>query len=75
MITRDRASEYAKAIQEELPDAIQVADRFHLHENLLQAIKKALNSEIPGAVAAEGAKEREEVKKKRSRRKTPQHTS
>lgn len=78
VITRDRASEYAKAIQEELPDAIQVADRFHLHENLLQAIKKALNSEIPGAVAAEGAKEREEdwteeVKKKRSRRKTPQH--
>ena len=60
VITRDRASEYAKAIQEELPDAIQVADRFHLYENLLQAIKKALNSEIPGAVAAEGAKEREE---------------
>ena len=53
IVTRDRASEYAKVIQEELPDAIQVADRYHLHENLLQAIKKALNAEIPGAVQAE----------------------
>lgn len=53
VVTRDRATEYAKVIREELPDAIQVADRYHLHENLLQAIKKALNAEIPGAVPAE----------------------
>ena len=33
VVTRDRASEYAKVIQEELPDAMQVADRFHLHQN------------------------------------------
>lgn len=49
-VTRDRASAYAKVIQEELPDAIQVADRFHLHQNLLEAIKKALNREIPATI-------------------------
>ena len=42
VITRDRASAYAKVIEEELPGAMQIADRFHLHQNLLQAIKKAL---------------------------------
>ena len=40
VITRDRASAYAKVIEEDLPGAMQIADRFHLHENLLQAIKK-----------------------------------
>ena len=52
-MTRDRASAYAKAIQEELPDAMQVADRFHLHQNFLEVIKKILNTELPAAVAAE----------------------
>lgn len=50
VITRDRASAYAKVIAEELPDAMQVADRFHLHQNLLEAIKKALNKEIPDSI-------------------------
>lgn len=47
VVTRDRASAYAKAISEQLPDAMQVADRFHLHQNLLEAIKKSLNRELP----------------------------
>ena len=50
VVTRDRASAYAKVISEELPDAMQVADRFHLHQNLLEAIKKALNHEVPATV-------------------------
>ena len=53
VVTRDRASAYAKVIQEELPDAMQIADRFHLHQNFLEAIKKALNAGIPNTVAAE----------------------
>ena len=53
VVTRDRASAYAKVIQEELPDAMQIADRFHLHQNFLEAIKKALNSEIPNTVPEE----------------------
>lgn len=51
VVTRDRASAYAKVIAEELPDAMQVADRFHLHQNLLEAIKKALNYEIPATIS------------------------
>ncbi len=50
VVTRDRASAYAKVISEELPDAMQIADRFHLHQNLLEAIKKALNHEVPATV-------------------------
>lgn len=42
VVTRDRASAYARVITEELPDAMQVADRFHLHQNLLEAIKKCI---------------------------------
>jgi len=46
-VTRDRASAYASAIQEVLPEAMQIADRFHLHQNLLEAIQSSLNSLIP----------------------------
>ena len=46
-VTRDRATAYATAIQEVLPDAMQIADRFHLHQNLLEVIRKSLNSMIP----------------------------
>lgn len=50
VITRDRASAYAKVIAEELPDVMQIADRFHLHQNLLEAVKKALNSYLPSTI-------------------------
>ena len=46
-VTRDRASAYSSAIQAILPDAMQIADRFHLHQNLLEAIKNTINSVIP----------------------------
>jgi len=49
-VTRDRAGAYAKAISEALPGAMQIADRFHLHQNLLTAVKNALNSEIPNEI-------------------------
>ena len=46
-VTRDRASAYSSAITEILPDATQIADRFQLHQNLLEAIKNTVNSELP----------------------------
>lgn len=46
-VTRDRASAYSSAIQEILPDAMQIADQFHLHQNLLEAVKNTVNSVIP----------------------------
>ena len=49
-VTRDRAGAYAKAISEALPDAMQIADRFHLHQNLLTAVKDALNGVIPNEI-------------------------
>jgi transposase len=47
IVTRDRASAYASAIEEILPDAMQIADRFHLHQNLLEAIRSVVNSTLP----------------------------
>lgn len=32
---------------------MQIADRFHIHQNLLQAIKKALYKEIPSTIKNE----------------------
>lgn len=53
MVTRDRTSAYAKVIEQELLNAMQIADRFHIHPNLLHAIKKALYKEIPSTVKIE----------------------
>jgi transposase len=49
-VTRDRAGAYASAITEALPEALQIADRFHLHQNLLNAIKEALKQGIPNNI-------------------------
>lgn len=46
-VTRDRASAYAKAVEEILPDCMQIADRFHLHQNLMEAVNKILGREVP----------------------------
>ena len=46
-VTRDRASSYASAIAEVIPEAVQIADRFHLFQNLLLAIKETVRSIIP----------------------------
>lgn len=43
-ITRKKAEIYAAAIQEILPDVMQIEDRDHLHQNLLESIKNTLNS-------------------------------
>ena len=50
-VTRDRAGAYARAISDELPEAMQIADRFHLHQNLLKAVKEALKYELPNNIA------------------------
>lgn len=47
LVARDRASAYAKAINEILPDCIQVADRFHLLQNLIERMKDIFKEELP----------------------------
>jgi transposase len=50
VVTRDRAGAYAKAIHDILPEAIQIADRFHLHHNLLDAVRESLKRILPEKV-------------------------
>ena len=47
VVARDRASGYAKAVRKVNPSIIQVADRFHLFQNLNDYIKKALQKILP----------------------------
>ena len=44
IVTRDRSQDYAQAITGGAPQAIQVADRWHLLKNLTDALQKVLNS-------------------------------
>ena len=47
LVARDRASAYASAISAVLPDCVQVADRFHLLQNLLEYMKDIFKEEMP----------------------------
>lgn len=42
-------------LENELQGVMQVADRFHIHQNLLDAVKKALYKEMPESVVAPAA--------------------
>jgi transposase len=43
IVTRDRASYYADGIKKGAPQAVQIADRWHLHKNLCEALENVLN--------------------------------
>lgn len=49
-VARDRASAYASAISEILPNCIQIADRFHLFENIIEYLKDIFYSEMPNKI-------------------------
>lgn len=50
LVARDRASAYASAINEILPDCVQVADRFHLLQNLLGYLNDIFKEEMPSSI-------------------------
>ena len=50
LVTRDRASSYALAISEVLPECVQVADRFHLLQNLIERMRDIFRDEIPDEI-------------------------
>lgn len=47
VIARDRASAYAHAITDILPDAMQVADRFHIFQNLIGYLNSIFKANMP----------------------------
>ena len=50
IVTRDRASSYASAVKSVLPKAVQIADRFHITQNLLEALDNTIKALIPEVV-------------------------
>ena len=47
VVSRDRGGEYAEAAHIGAPQAVQVADRFHLSQNLHEAIDQAIRRRYP----------------------------
>jgi len=47
IISRDRSSEYSSAVTKVLPEAVQIADRFHITKNLLDALNETMKGFMP----------------------------
>lgn len=45
VVSRDRSAVYAQAIREGAPDAVNVADRFHLIKNLMETLLEQISKE------------------------------
>ena len=71
IVARDRASAYATAISEILPDCIQVADRFHLLQNLLGYMKDIFKEEMPAKIYIQNGEITEKAPEKILREKKP----
>jgi len=50
VVSRDRSSTYSSAVTKVLPEAIQIADRFHITKNLLDALKESMKSFMPEVI-------------------------
>lgn len=64
LVARDRASAYASAINEVLPECTQVADRFHLLQNLIDKMKEIFKVELPPEIFIRDGKILDENQKK-----------
>jgi transposase len=54
VVARDRASTYAEGARRGAPQAVQVADRFHLLQNLAEVLESALSTQAAQLRAAAG---------------------
>ena len=55
-VARDRAGAYASAITEILPKAMQVADRFHILQNLIGYLNEIFKANIPSQILVRDGK-------------------
>lgn len=62
--TRDRASAYASALNEVVPECIQIADRFHLLQNLIDRMKDIFKQELPETIFIRNSQIMDEEPKK-----------
>ena len=53
IVTRDRANAYSKAINDTLPSAIQIADKWHLLKNMTNTLSEILKSKYTAGVTIE----------------------
>lgn len=63
VVARDRANAYAAAIKEVLPECLQVADRFHILQNLIGYLRDIFNAEVPKEIYFLNGKLQEETPK------------
>ena len=61
IVARDRAEAYASGIRQGAPDATQVADRFHLFQNLAEALQEVFTAHSQDLAALNEAQRREPV--------------
>lgn len=66
ILSRDRSKTYRKGMNDGAPEAIQVADRFHLLKNLEETLEKVFKSE------SQGLKEVEQAQLKAQKTTSPQ---
>lgn len=81
IVSRDRASAYSSAVCTVLPAAVQIADRFHITKNLLEALNDTMKGFMPEIVTVPGneptpqgaAQVKQRVKKTRTRSSVRNH--
>jgi len=76
VVSRDRASSYASAVSNVLPEAVQIADRFHITKNLLDALNDTMKSIMPEVieVPTDEPTQPTAIETKRLVKKTPRHS-
>jgi len=50
IVSRDRSSSYSSAVNKVLPEAVQIADRFHITKNLLEALNDTMKAFMPETI-------------------------